>query len=79
MQRGESEIAKRQNLSFFFFAAGVRLTVRDSSPDARFLNSKTFIFSKRLEASSKPVSFNPACSIVGWPTQQKSDIKIILF
>lgn len=79
MRRGESEIAKRQKLSLFFFAAGVRLTVRDSSPDAQVFNSKTFIFSKRFKASSKPVSFNPACSIVGWPTQQKNDIKIIIF
>lgn len=78
MQRGESEIAKRQNLSFFFFAAGIRLTVRDSSPDEQFFNLKTFIFSKRFKASSN-VSFNPACSIVGWPTQQKSGIKIIIF
>lgn len=80
-QKGGSKVVKRQNLCFFFLAAGCRLTVRDRNHTKVLIhspfNSKTLIYSKRFQTSSKPVSFNPAHSIVDWPAWKKRDIKII--
>lgn len=81
-QRGGSKVVKRQNFCFFFLAVGCRLTVRDRSHTKVLIHSsfssKTLIYSKRFETSSKSVSFNSAHSTVGWPTQKKRDIKLVL-
>ncbi|KAI1237993.1 hypothetical protein IHE44_0014093 [Lamprotornis superbus] len=61
-QRRGSKGVRRQNLSFYFLAAGCSLTVRDRSHTKALIhclfNSKTFICLKRFETNFKLVSFS---------------------